>query len=246
MQLPPRILLLASLLCLPALPAGAQVNLDPSGHWEGTIQAPNMEVKIEIDLSKDSKGELAGSFGQLAQNLKGLPLANVAVDGRSVGFQIRGSAPGERVFKGTLSADGRSMAGDFTQAGFTIPFNLTRSGDARIETPARNAAISKELEGSWNGTLDVNGVQKRLVLTLSNQADGTSAGSFVNVDEGLEIPITTIVQKASSVTLDVKAVGGSYSGALNPEGTELVGTLTQGPLALPVTFRRGAATAGKK
>ena len=68
----------------------------------------------------------------------------------------------------------------------------------------------------------------------------------MNVDEGLEIPIATITQKASSVTLDVKAVGGSYSGALNAERTELVGTLTQGPASLPLTLRRAAAVEGKK
>jgi hypothetical protein len=53
----------------------------------------------------------------------------------------------------------------------------------------------------------------------------------------LEIPIATITQKASSVTLDLKAIGGSYSGALNAEGTALVGTVTQGAAVLPLTFR---------
>jgi hypothetical protein len=195
-----------------------------------------MEVKIEVDLTKNSKGELAGTFGNPTQNLKGLPLSNCAVEGRSVRFQIKG-APGERTFEGALAADGKSMSGHYTQSGYTMPFGLTRTGDPRIEAPARSAPIGKELEGTWIGTLDVGGKQVRLVLTMSNQPDGTATGSFVNVDEGLEIPITTITQKVSSVTLDVKAVGGSYSGALNPEGTELVGTLTQGPAVLPLTFR---------
>jgi hypothetical protein len=54
----------------------------------------------------------------------------------------------------------------------------------------------------------------------------------------LEIPITTITQQSSSVTLLLNVVGGSYSGALNRDGTELVGTLTQGTAVLPLTFRR--------
>lgn len=232
-----RMLIAAALLLLPAPSLLAQTAVDPSGHWEGAVQAPNMEVKIEVDLAKNSQGQLAGTFGQPARNLTGLPLGNFAVDGKSVSFQIRGSAPGERTFKGTVSADGKSMSGDYTQSGGSVPFNLTRTGDPRIEVAAKSAPIGKELEGTWNGTLDVNGTQRRLVLTLANQPDGTATGNFVNVDEGLEIPITTITQKASSVTLDVKAVGGSYSGTLNPEGTELVGTLTQGPVAVPLTFR---------
>jgi len=237
MQLPRRTLLLAALFLLPAAPLAAQSAADPSGHWEGAIQAPNMEVRFEIDLAKNSKGELAGSFGQPAENLRGLPLANFAMDGRSIDFQIKGSAAGQRTFKGALSADGASMSGDFSQAGFTVPFSLTRTGDARVDTPARNASIGKELEGTWNGTVDVNGLQRRLVLTLANQPDGAATGNVLNVDEGLEIPISAITQNGSSVTLDVKAVGGSFSGALNAEGTELVGTLTQGSAVEPVTFR---------
>jgi hypothetical protein len=39
-----------------------------------------------------------------------------------------------------------------------MPFSLTRTGDPRIEAPATSAPIGKELEGIWNGTLDVNGI----------------------------------------------------------------------------------------
>jgi len=241
-----RLALLAALLLVPAPSLLAQTAVDPSGHWEGAVQAPNMVVTIEVDLAKNGKGELAGTFGNPAQNLKGLPLSNFAADGRSLTFQVKGSAPGERVFKGALSADGKTISGDYAQGGFSMPFSLTRTGDARIEAAAGSAPIGKELEGAWHGTLDVNGVQRRLVLTMANHPDGTATGNFVNVEEGLEIPITTITQTSSSVTLDVKTVGVAYTGALNPDGTELVGTLTQGSAVLPLTFRRTAATEGKK
>lgn len=210
-----------------------------SGHWEGTIQTPQQDVKIKVDLVANGGGELAGTFGNPTQNLQGLVLSNFVVDGKSIGFQIKG-APGERMFRGQLSADGASISGDYTQSGYTMPFTLTRTGDARIETPAKNAPIAKELEGTWNGTLEVEGKQRQIILRMSNQPDGAVTGSFVSVDEGLEIPISRITQKESSVTLDVKAVGGSYAAAVNPEGTMLVGTWTQGPAVLPLTFQRAA------
>jgi hypothetical protein len=241
-----RLILLAALLLAPAPSLLAQTAVDPSGHWEGVVHAPNMEVTIAVDLGRNGKGELAGTFDNPAQHLKGLPLSNVAVDGRSLTFQVKGSAPGERVFKGALAADGKTMSGDYAQGGLTMPFNLTRTGGPRIEAAASSAPIGKELEGAWHGTLDVNGIQRRLVLTMANHPDGTATGNFVNVEEGLEIPITTITQKASSVTLDVKTVGVSYTGALNPDGTELAGTLTQGSAVLPLTFQRTAAIEGKK
>lgn len=40
---------------------------------------------------------------------------------------------GNPTFKGTLSKDGKSLSGQFTQSGQVIPFALTRTGDARIK-----------------------------------------------------------------------------------------------------------------
>jgi hypothetical protein len=217
--------------------AAAQTAVDPSGHWEGTIQVPEMPVMVEIDLTRNSKGELVGTFTQ-TRRLNGLPLTNLALDDHSVTFQIKGSPAGERLFKGDISADGASTSGKFAQAGYSMPFALTRTGEAKIDPPARSAQIGKALEGTWNGTLEVGGVLRQLVLTMANQPDGTSTGSFMNVEEGLEIPVTSIAQSASIVTLDIKAVEGSYSGTLNADGSEINGTLTQGSATLALTFRK--------
>ena len=65
------------------------------------------------------------------------------------------------------------MSGEFTtsQGGYTIPFNLTRTGNAQIAAAPRSAPIGKELEGTWNGTLEVAGKHERLVLKMANQID---------------------------------------------------------------------------
>jgi hypothetical protein len=55
------------------------------------------------------------------------------------------------------------------------------------------------------------------------------------------VPITSITQKDSTITLDLSAVSGSYSGTVNEEGTELVGTFIQGTAVIPLTFRRSPA-----
>jgi hypothetical protein len=207
------------------------------------VQIQDAMAAIEIDLATNAKGELAGTFGQPAQQVKGLPLSSVAVEGRGVTILFKGGQQ-PTTFKGTVSADGRTMSGDAAQGGYTIPFTLTRTGDARIAALPENASIGKELEGTWNGALDINGAQMRLIVKMANQPDGTAAGTAASPDgSGVEIPIG-ITQKGSNVTVDVASVGASFVGVLNDAGTEMTGTWTQASNTLPLTLRH--ATGGKE
>ena len=138
-----------------ALPAGAQTAADPAGHWEGAVTAPFGEIRIEVDLARNAKGEWDGAFSQPAQGMRGLPLSSVTVEGATVRFLV-GAGAGASTFTGTV-ADGKTIAGDATSPLGTAPFKLTRTGDAVIEAPPRGALVSKSLEGNWEGTLDVGG-----------------------------------------------------------------------------------------
>ena len=225
-------------LCLVPVASGISQGLpDPSGHWEGTLQVPGTEMKVEVDLRKNGTGAFEGTFGQPLQSIKGLPLSTVTVEGKRVRFVVRGGeAPA--TFDGVLSDDGTSITGTVEQGGHTIPFTLTRNGDARIAPPPVNGPIGKELEGSWNGALEGNGRSLRVVLTMTNHPNGIATGTIMSPDaSGIEIPIA-MTQKGSSVTIGVPSIGASFVGTLNPEGTELAGQWTQGPVTGPLTFQR--------
>ena len=231
-----RMILVAALLLMPASGLRAQTAADPSGHWEGAIDIPGNSIRFQLDLAKNGAGELMGAVTSM-ETKGGLPLGKIAVQGRSVTFYARSDQP----FHGVLSADARSMSGDTTLSGYTLPFSMRRTGDAHIEPPATGAAITRELEGTWNGTLEIDGKALRLVLAMSNQPGGTSAGRIVLVDEGGLIVPVVISQNASRVNFEQRGVPGSYSGTLNGDATELAGTWTKGSISLPLTFRRLAA-----
>ena len=236
-------ILVAIALFVSAASLRAQTRTDLSGHWDGGIHTPEMSISIQVDLTSNRAGQLAGTITVPPQNLRGLPLVIESVEGQAISFRFRG-APGNRVFQGVIAEDGQSIRGVFIQSGLTMPFTLSRTGAAQIDAPVRSAPISKELEGPWSATLEgtyQNGIPRQILLTLSNEPDGTSTGSVFNPGDGIEIPIASITQDASNVTLDLRAVGGSYSGKVNTEGTELVGTFIQGTAVLPLTFRRTAA-----
>src|SRR5262245_2521215 len=219
----------AALLLLPAAPLRAQGEPDISGHWEGRLEGP-LERAFEVDLVKTSAG-YTGTVGIPAEDLSGLPITKVTLNGTSVYFRAREDQP----FNGYVSEDGKLMTGDMSVEGFAIPVSLVRTGEARVEPTVKSAAIAKTLEGTWNAAF--NGL--RVVLVLANQPDGSSAGRIINLDQGnLEIPATAITQSAGSVTFDLRPIHASYSGTLNEAGTELVGTYSEGSRSAPLTFKR--------
>lgn len=220
---------------LGAAPVVAQTAAGPAGHWEGAIHVPGQELAIAVDLFGNQDQTWDGAISIPAQNIKAMPLAEVTVQGDAVGFAMKG-VPGEPRFKGTLASDRKSMTGGFTQGGAQLTFALAWKGEATRAAPAKSTAVSQDLEGSWEGALDVSGTTLRLVLKLANK-DGQGTGTLVSVDQGgAEIPITTIVQTGSHLRLEVSTIGAAYEGDL--KDGQLMGTWTQGPGRLPLTFKR--------
>ena len=242
MSRPRRTLLLAALCLLSSGPVRAQQAADPTGHWQGTVQGPGMAIGFEIDFAKNEKGVLTGTVNLPGERIKGLPLTKVSIEGRTVAFQARSDQP----MRGDLSADGKTITGDYFAEGNTLPFTMIRTGDARMQAPPKSAPISKQLEGTWDGTLETHGVEMHLRLTLANHADGTSSGRIVNLDQGgLELPVA-ITEKGASITLDVVPIVSSYAGTLNAGGTEIAGTFSQGANSVALTFQRATANPSKE
>ncbi len=229
-----RTLLVVSLLVVP-MSAYAQT-VDPSGHWEGAITIPGSEIPFQVDVATDDHGKLIATYSRPENSLKGLPLANVVVDGRAFRFEL--TVDGGVKFYGTVDADGKTISGDVTARIGNAPFSMSRTGDAQIAPAPKNAPIGKDLEGTWNATLSLQGTNLRLVLRMVNQPDGTASATIVSVDQGgLQLPLA-VTQKASSLTLNTPAIGGDFfSGTLNAAG-ELAGTFSQGPVTAPLTFVR--------
>lgn len=206
-----------------------------AGHWEGAIQIPGQELQVAVNLAQQD-GTWRGEIAIPAQGVKAAPLAGVSVDGGRVSFVIKG-IPGSPTFTGTLSQDGRTIAGDFTQGGNTLPFKLARTGEATFQPVPKSTPITEALAGTWEGALDVGGQTLRLVVKLARQPDGTGGGTLVSLDQGgAEIPISTVVQKDTQVRFAVVSVGGSFEGQL--KDGQLSGIWSQGGGSLPLVLKR--------
>jgi len=212
----------------------AQPSAPASGHWEGTIQVPGQSLAVVADLVKQN-GSWAGTIAIPAQGIKGFALSPLTVDGTSVTFGVSG-IPGDPMFKGTVSGDQHSLSGQFSQASASIPFVLTWKGEPKIEAAPPSTAITKDLEGSWEGALTVQGRTLRLVIDLRNDG-GVGAGTVTSLDQGgVKIPIAQVSQKDTAILLLVNAIGASYEGTLS--NGEMNGTWSQAGQKFPLAFKR--------
>ena len=228
----------ALLIAATAVRAGAD---DPApnaeGHWAGSIQVPGQALAIEVDLAQKAADSWQGTITIPAQNVKSLPLSAIVVRDDTVSFVMKG-VPGDPTFKGKVTNAPRTIAGEFTQAGATLPFSVTWKGPAKIEAPPKGTRIGTEFVGTWQGTLDANGTTLRLMVRLAN-GDEAATGMLVSLDQGsVEIPITRVLQDGARLDLLVSTIGASYQGELK-EG-QIAGTWTQGQAALPLILKRAA------
>jgi hypothetical protein len=109
----------------------------PEGRWKGAIifTPGEQELGIAVELSRRPDGSLAGTLSIPSHDIVSDPLEDVAVDGSLVSFVYRDRAS-VQVLNGTLSADGRSIAGQLSgQDGGSHSFELARE-DAATPAPA--------------------------------------------------------------------------------------------------------------
>ena len=221
----------------------AQTASKATGHWQGKIQMPERELGITVDLDRNPKGAWVGSMSVLQSSSVDVPLSNITVEDTTVRFTA--NLPALASFDGHLSADASSMSGKVSNADGSVQFQLTRDGEANVKVPPPSSPLSKDFEGTWEGTLEVDGKVLRIVLKLSPAADGIATATLISVDQGnKEVPATTVTIKEKQLQLEVRAVSGTYSGTLGANG-DIAGEWTQRTNRLPLTFKRASSETKK-
>ena len=147
------------------------------------------------------------------------------------------NVPGTPTFKGTLAADGATISGDFSQGGGSIPFKLTRKGDAVFAPPAKSTAITKELEGTWNGSLDGRRADPAAHVEAgqrSRRGDGDASSASIRAASRSRSRRSR--RRGRTSRSNCPSIAGTYSGDL--KDGKLVGTWSQGPGSAPLEFTR--------
>jgi hypothetical protein len=227
--------ILAGLMLL--LPSLAPAAVNPAGLWEGTVKTPNGDLGFVFNLHLDGD-KWTAEMDVPAQGVSGLPLDKVKVDGSAISFSI--SAPGDPQFAGKLSEDGKTISGNFSQGGSSLPLDFKWKSEPRAVTKTvANSGEVQVLDGVWEGALDINGTPLHLRLNFTKNADGSIAGTLDSPDQKVGgLRIDSISRTADSVKIEVKTIGGSFQGTLNKDSSSMTGTWTQMGNSLPLTLQR--------
>ncbi|HZI78449.1 MAG TPA: TIGR03435 family protein [Vicinamibacterales bacterium] len=115
--------LLRWVVALVVLSAGAAHAQSLTGNWQGTLEAGGRSLRIVFVISAADGGGLRAVMHSIDQGGQGIQ-ATVAAQGSVVRLGVAGIGV---TFEGSLSADGNSIAGTFTQGGNPITTTLARA-----------------------------------------------------------------------------------------------------------------------
>jgi pimeloyl-ACP methyl ester carboxylesterase len=104
---------------------------DFQGHWEGKIEFPGQSLPILVDLS-NKDGAWSGTADSPMQGARGIPLADVRVEGDTLSFGMK-DIPGDPRYRGGW--ENGEIRGAFSQSGLTVPLRLGRNAVAQPARP---------------------------------------------------------------------------------------------------------------
>ena len=95
------------------------------GDWNGTLSAGATSLRLVVHFSQDNDGKLSGTMDSLDQaGANGIVITTATFTDPNVHFEIL-SITG--VFDGKISKDNSEIAGDWKQAGQSLPLTLKRA-----------------------------------------------------------------------------------------------------------------------
>jgi hypothetical protein len=220
-------LLLAPFAC-------AQTGME--GHWEGVIKSDNGEIRISLDLARNAQSQWVASVGVPPQ-ASGLVVTDLAVEDKSVKFTALEMMMTK--FDLVLNADG-GLRGTYTpRMGNGSSVEFKRSGEAKVALIAPIPAVSRELEGDWEGSLSMGPGQFQILFHFRNQPDKTVKATIdTPASNGFGMPLDSVKQTGRAVEVGIRIAGASFKGTLNAEGTELTGQFMHDTQGTPLTLKK--------
>jgi uncharacterized protein (TIGR03435 family) len=102
---------------------------------------------------------------------------------------------------------------------------------------------AQDATGIWQGTLTVQGKELRIMFKVSKGDDGGLKSQMYSIDQTPQPIATTISVAGSAMKISVPGAGATYEGKIDPDGSVMAGTWSQGGGSLPLNMKHVTADA---
>ena len=213
---------------------------DLQGAWEGTLMVGKVGLRLGLKIAEPASGTFHAQMDSIDQGARNLPVTSLTYNKPGIRFEMTAI---NGVFEGNVSGRDDEMAGTWTQMGKKFPLTFRRVQANAPSTAGEKdygQGTSVEVEGHWNGVLEVNHATLHIVFHIASLADGSYSATMDSPDQGAAgIPATAAQFTRPNVRLEWKAIDGVFAGKL--ENGRLSGTWSQGKVSLPLTLERDTA-----
>jgi len=200
--------------------AQAPIAQNLAGDWRGTLGAGATSLPLVLHLTAAPDGKLSATLDSPSQGGFGIPGNNVQVSGSNFSFEVP-SVHGS--YTGTLSADGKTITGTWTQ-GKSLPLVLKQTASAAELAQVKPSPI----DGDWMGVLSTGDASLRLVFHFHAAPGEKIDGTLDSLDQGaMGLPFSVVKLEGRNLSLGVPNVGAIYKATLSADGNKLSGTWVQ-------------------
>jgi hypothetical protein len=108
---------------------------------------------------------------------------------------------------------------------------------SRVMLATTVPAHTGDLAGDWQGT--IAGADRRVVVLITHQAQPEWKATLFSIDQSSHgVPVDEVTLRDGQVSMDIKAVAGSYHGTLSSDGTLLTGIWASRGQPRPLELRK--------
>ena len=207
-----------------------------AGDWGGTLNVHGQTLRVIMKIT-GTNGAYQAKVNSIDQGME-LQASALAYDYPSLQVQLA-SIGG--AYSGKFSASEKELVGAWRQGGASLPLTLTRT-----ETPVAPAELAPEdyapragsdVQGFWQGTLNVGQASLRLNFKISEGADGALRVAIDSVDQGARnLPASGATYQSPTLKLEFAGIGGTFAGTVS--GQQIKGTWTQLKHSWPLVLNR--------
>lgn len=207
----------------------------PVGDWHGKLSIGPGELRVALHVQQAAPGQLKATLDSLDQGANGIPAEKARIEGThlTIDFPVING-----VYEAEVSADGKSLVGNWTQNGNTAPLKMVR-GVPPPDQADPAAATAAPLAGTWEGVVDAGSTKLRVRLNLTKDDKGSIRATLDSIDQNVNgMPVSGVALKAAAFHFEVRSAGAVFDGTVDEKQTTITGSMKQAGANMPLVLKK--------